>query len=364
MHYQDERTHGCRISDAWTYRGLKTVVMENELLRISLIADKGADMFELVHKPSDTDFMWRTPWSVRNQALWVPSTGWGEGIFHDLYIGGWNTIAPTGGFQQDYMGAEIGQHNETNMMPWDAQIIEDSPERVKVNFSVRAVRTPFWIEKTVSLESNSPVVTVTDTLTNEAEEPAPAQWGQHLALGDPFLTPNCIFDFAGGDFIVPESSDGSIPPGSRLMPDRTGSWPTAEAPDGSEVDLKAFPPKSDRLVDYLSFNNLADGWYAVTNPDRGVGIGLRWDSDVFKYLWYWQVFGGHSGYPWYKRTYNVGLEPFTSLPSGMAEPGSDESTSMIFKPGESRSSTVRAVIYESSNGVTGVGQDGKVSLRV
>ena len=69
MHYQDERTHGCRISDAWTYRGLKTVVMENELLRISLIADKGADMFELVHKPSDTDFMWRTPWSVRNQAL-------------------------------------------------------------------------------------------------------------------------------------------------------------------------------------------------------------------------------------------------------------------------------------------------------
>ena len=120
MHYQDERTYGCRISDAWTYRGLKTVVMENELLRVSLIADKGADMFELVHKPSDTDFMWRTPWSVRNQALWVPSTGWGEGIFHDLYIGGWNTIAPTGGFEQDYMGAEIGQHNETNMMPWDA----------------------------------------------------------------------------------------------------------------------------------------------------------------------------------------------------------------------------------------------------
>ena len=23
MHYQDERTSGCRVSDAWTYRGLK-----------------------------------------------------------------------------------------------------------------------------------------------------------------------------------------------------------------------------------------------------------------------------------------------------------------------------------------------------
>ena len=242
---------------------------KNELLRISLIADKGADMFELVHKPSDTDFMWRTPWSVRNQALWVPSTGWGEGIFHDLYIGGWNTIAPTGGFQQDYMGAEIGQHNETNMMPWDAEIVEDSPERVKVKFSVRAVRTPFWIEKTVSLESNSPVVTVTDTLINEAEEPAPAQWGQHLALGDPFLTPDCILDFAGGDFIVPESPDGSVLPGSRLMPARTGSWPVAEAPDGSEVDPPGVFRRSPIDLRLPLINNLAMG-VAVTNPTRGV----------------------------------------------------------------------------------------------
>lgn len=59
MHYQDERTSGCRISDSWTYRGLKTVVLENELLRVSLIADKGADVFELSHKRTDTEFMWR-----------------------------------------------------------------------------------------------------------------------------------------------------------------------------------------------------------------------------------------------------------------------------------------------------------------
>lgn len=88
MHYQDERTHGCRISDSWTYRGLKTVVLENELLRVSLIADKGADVFELSHKKTDTEFMWRTPWSVRNLGLWTPSTGDGDNIWHDAYIGG------------------------------------------------------------------------------------------------------------------------------------------------------------------------------------------------------------------------------------------------------------------------------------
>ena len=49
MHYQDERTTGCRISDSWTYRGLKTVILENEVLRVSIISDKGADVFELSH---------------------------------------------------------------------------------------------------------------------------------------------------------------------------------------------------------------------------------------------------------------------------------------------------------------------------
>ena len=363
MHYQDERNHSCRISDAWTYRGLKTVVLENEMLRVTVIADKGADIFELVHKPSDTDFMWRTPWSVRNQALWVPSTGWGEGIFHDLYIGGWNTIAPTGGFAQDYMGAEIGQHNETNMMPWDVHILEDSPMRVSAKFSVRAVRTPFWIEKTITLEKDSPVVTVQDTLINEAEEPAPVQWGQHVALGEPFLRSNCILDMPGAGFIVPAQEGDELPAGTRLTPGQIGKWHTAEAPDGSEVDLRRFPPKSDRLVDYLSFNDLSDGWYAVTNPDRGLGIGIVWNKELFRYLWYWQVFGGHSGYPWYKRTYNVGLEPFTSLPSGMPEPGTNQSTSVIFQPGEKRTTTVHAVIYQSTNGITNISPDVEVSMR-
>ena len=45
MHYQLERSHGCRVSDAWTYRGLRTVVLENEVLRVVILIDKGADIY-------------------------------------------------------------------------------------------------------------------------------------------------------------------------------------------------------------------------------------------------------------------------------------------------------------------------------
>ncbi|MCH8229876.1 MAG: DUF4432 family protein [Chloroflexi bacterium] len=359
MHYQDERTSGCRISDSWTYRGLKTVVLENELLRVSLIADKGADVFELSHKRTDTEFMWRTPWSVRNLGLWTPSTGDGDNTWHDTYIGGWQTIAPTGGPPQKYANADIGQHTEATLMPWDAVVVEDTPERVSAKFSVRTVRTPFWIEKVVTLEANSPVLTVTDTLTNEAEEEAEAQWGQHVALGDPFLTPYCRLDMAPGDFFVPEGATGEE--STRLQDNQTGSWPNAVGKDGCKVDLSTFPPKSDRVQDFTVFKNQKEGWYAVTNPDRGVGIGITYPVETFRYLWYWQVFGGGMGYPWYGRTYNVGLEPFTSLPAGIPEPGSDQRTSMIFAPGETKSATVRAVVYESTTGVSHITQDGKVT---
>ena len=35
-------THGCRISDEWTLRGMRTAVLENELIRVTVLLDRGA----------------------------------------------------------------------------------------------------------------------------------------------------------------------------------------------------------------------------------------------------------------------------------------------------------------------------------
>ena len=78
-HYQLERNHGCRVSDAWTFRGLKTAVIENELLRVVVLIDKGADIYQFVHKPSDTDFLWRSPWGVRDPYRADAHNGCGRG---------------------------------------------------------------------------------------------------------------------------------------------------------------------------------------------------------------------------------------------------------------------------------------------
>ncbi|MCI0837796.1 MAG: DUF4432 domain-containing protein, partial [Chloroflexi bacterium] len=105
MHYQDERTSGCRVSDAWTYRGLKTVILENELVRVTVLADKGADIYSFVHKPTDTEFLWRTPWGVRDPRYTVPSTGDPVSVWMDYYEGGWQTVVPHGGYADRVYGA-------------------------------------------------------------------------------------------------------------------------------------------------------------------------------------------------------------------------------------------------------------------
>lgn len=51
----------CTISDDWSYLGFKTVILENELIRATVLPDLGAKIHELIYKPSDHDFMYHHP---------------------------------------------------------------------------------------------------------------------------------------------------------------------------------------------------------------------------------------------------------------------------------------------------------------
>jgi len=86
------RHHACRITDDLLYKGYRTIFLENELLRVGVLLDKGADIFQFLHKPSDTDFLWRSMQGLirrdrftatratvypvfRHEGLWTQVTG-------------------------------------------------------------------------------------------------------------------------------------------------------------------------------------------------------------------------------------------------------------------------------------------------
>ena len=360
MHYQDERNHGCRVSDAWTYRGLKTAILENELLRIVVLIDKGADIYQFVHKPTDVDFLWRSPWGVRDPSKFIPTTGSPWGSWLDVYEGGWQTVLPGGGFPSVYGGADMGLHAEVNTMPWDCAVTHDSPEKVAIRCWVRTYRTPFFFEKTLTLNSGSPVLEIEETLVNEGEEPVHCVWGQHIALGSPFLSEDCVIDLPGGRlFNHPDEWDSH----NRLKAGFEGSWPWSDAKDGGPIDLSKVPPRAARAYDMSYITDMPEGWYAITNQRMGLGFGVVFPKEIFRYLWYWQSLGGGFGYPWYGRTYNVGLEPFTSYSNQGLESAVDNGTALLVQPGQRVESSVKAVVFTQAQGVERIQPDGTVLLK-
>lgn len=356
MLYQQERNYGCRVSDAWTFRGLRTAILENEVLRVVLLLDKGADVYQLVHKPTDVDFMWRSPWGVRPRPHYAPTTGDGTGQWLDTYEGGWQTTVPAGGYASKYGGADLGLHAEANHIPWDAQIVDDTVDKVSLRCWFRGARTPVFVEKTLTLTRNSPVLTVDESVTNEGGERYPVVWGQHIAIGAPFLSGDCTIDLPGGK-IINHPEDGG--PNSRLKPAFEGPWPWSDAKKGPRIDLSKVPPPSGKFADQSYIGDMPDGWYAITNQKLKLGFAFQWPKEVFKYLWYWQSLGGGMGYPWYGRTYNVGLEPFTSYGNQGLQNAVDNKTALWIEPGQKVTAQMHAAAF-TGTGASAVKPDGTV----
>jgi hypothetical protein len=351
--YTHERNYGCRITET-VYRGLRTVTLENEVIRVSFLADKGSDIFEFLHKPTDTDFMWRSPNGVRNPATFVPTVPRPEGSFLDYYEGGWQECFPTGGHAAEYKGARFGVHGEVCLIPWAYSIVEDKPARVVVRFTVRTYRTPFRLEKTVTLERHSGCLVFDERVVNEGAEPVELVWGHHPAFGPPFLDDACVIDLPGGT--VETWSTG---PMSRCAVGQSMAWPWVEGADGGRVDLSRIPPFETQSDDMAFLTELPDGWYAVTNTRRRVGFGLVWPVEVFPALWYWQVFGGRMGQPWYGRTYTIALEPWTTAQPSVTR-AIEAGTQRALGPGEAMAVQFRAVAYAGLTRVSTIHPDGRV----
>jgi hypothetical protein len=352
-----DRNYGCRINDDYAFRGLRVIVLENELLRISILADKGTDIYEFLYKPLDVDFMFVTAQGLRNPNRGLPSSAHSTGFIHDYWEGGWQECFPNGGSPSNYNGAEFGQHGEIHMIPWRHSVLEDSPEQVSVKLWVRTYRTPFLVEKTLTLRRHSPILVLQERITNQSDVPVDYMWGHHPVFGWPFLEPGCVVDFPRCKALVHErgfSPDNTLEPGAEF------TWPHAPARDGRQVDLSVTPPLDMHVENLVYLTDLEQGWYALTNPRLGVGIGMTWPKEIFPYIWFWQNYHGGRSYMWYRRHYNVGIEPWTSMPSDGLVEATRRGTACQLAGGASVSLEWRAVVYAGAKSIKAIEADGTV----
>lgn len=352
--YTYGRKQGCRVSLDYTYKGMQIAYLENEVLRVGLLLEKGADIFDFTYKPFDLDFMWQSPIPMRRPL--VATSALPEGAFHDYYYGGWQEVLPSAGWAKDsYMNTYQGLHGEVSLLPFEAVIAEDTQERVAIHTRVRLYRSPLMLERTMSLKRGVAALFIHERLLNESTGEFAIMWGHHPAIGEPFLDDSCIVQTPASKVeVLAYHQNGLWEPGGDYDFPMVRNRRTTGMQDITRV-LK----RETQSVDVVFFKELTEGWYGLTNQRLGVGFGMVWDKELFKYLWMWQVYGGHTDYPWYGRTYNCGLEPFTSYPPAGVKSAIDNGTALIMKPGEVIETELVAVAYQGE-GVKRITLDGVV----
>lgn len=355
---EPDRHWGCRINDQITLHGMRTLLIQNELLQIIVIIDKGSEITQFLYKPLDVDFIWHAPNQLRDPACFVPTGGSQSSPFFDHWSGGWMEVLPNGGPACEYKGAQLGFYAETINLPWDYQILEDTPERVSVALWVKTYRTPFLLQKTLTLETGKAALFIEESLTNQGKEPMDFMWGHHPVVGQPFFDEHCRISAPDSVVEVLHAEDG---PDYRMGLHQKGRWPVIYDRDGKPLDLRVVPPPSGKTMDNCYLSEFDEGWIAVSNTSRQIGFGLAWDPKVFRYIWLWQALGGGIGYPWYGRTYNMGIEPWTSFPCGGLNEAIKRQTAMQLEAGESLNVWLTALAFTNKDDVTYINRDGIIT---
>ncbi|HUK90466.1 MAG TPA: DUF4432 family protein [Blastocatellia bacterium] len=352
--YHHNRNYGCRATE-YIYKGYRCVTLENQKLRVSIVADKGADLYEFLYKPADMDFLWRSWVGLRPTAHYIPTTARAPGPHMDYYEGGWQELFPNVGGLSFHQGAEIGQHGEVLLLPWDYSIVKDEPEVIEVKFEVRTVRTPFRLTRSMTLKDSEPILYIKERVTNEGGQRVDFTWGHHPALGWPFLEKGCRVDLPQCKIEAPPEFTTTR---SRVLPGQISTWPNALGRDGDAIDLSVIPGPDGESQDMVFLHGMTEGWYAVTNTERRLGFGLRYPAGTFKFLWYWQVSRGGVDYPWWGATYNLALEPCATMPvlSNAAYAGQN----LSLGPGESLDLELLAVAYQGLKSVSRISERGEV----
>lgn len=326
----------CEVSDEYHRRGIETVFLENNLLRVEVLAGKGSDITALVDKRTGTNVLFEAPHEWRAPGDGQIGGSDDEFVFLDHYPGGWQTVLPAAGGPTRAAGASLALHGESSLVPWETQILADTADHVAVRFTTTLTRYPFTIVREISLTAGRAALEVTETVTNDGEVPVAYSWLQHIALGEPLVAPEAQLSVPCETILVDPDQTANT---ARLPPGEEFEWPICETDDGP-VDLRTFPPKTERVHDLVALTDLAAGRYTVSNPEIDLGVTVRFPESLYEYLWYWQPFGGFESAPFFGRNYNVGLEPCTSIPNAGLSAAVENDTAETLGPGETRESTV------------------------
>jgi galactose mutarotase-like enzyme len=323
------------VSTDWSYCGLRAIVLENRHLRVVILPEAGAKIWQITHKTTDTQLLWNNP-RMPPARLAINSR------YDDVWSGGWDELFPNDEVTS-IEGEAYPDHGEVWTSPWHAEPFAFQDEvgvRLILVTPISAIR----MEKTIRLRRDSSRIEFRHHLSNAGSAPFPFLWKLHPAFR---VTPQHRIDFPAMKVILEPGFPGTLDGA-----DASFDWPFARI-DGKVIDLRSIPAAAARQLYFFYGTEMQAGWCALTNTASRLACALIFDQKVFRSCWLFASYGG-----W--RNHNVAvLEPCTGYPvnfDAMHAAGRHRS----LRPGESLASEVIFVVQEDIQAVAGVDADGKL----
>jgi len=325
-----------KISADWTLHGLRAIVLENRCLRIVVLPEAGAKIWQITYKPLDADLLWNHP---RIDPARQPL----HARYDDVWSGGWDELFPNdeGGL---ILGDLLPDHGELWTGNWKAEPFEQS-DAVGVHLRYVTPISNFLVERTLLLRRESASLEIRYRFTNQGLEKFPFLWKLHPAFA---VSPAHRLDFPPMTVVRELDFPGSLgeaPP--------SFEWPYA-ALGASTVDLRQVPDVSSRAMHFFYGTEMTEGWCGITNTATGLSAAVRYDASVFTSCW---LFASHGGW----RNLNVAvLEPATGYPFQI-QSMIDAGRARWLGSHEVLESTVLFTAQQGSGSIGGVDAEGRIS---
>ena len=325
-----------RVETHWSYRGLQVLQLENEYLRLDILPELGAKIYNVIHKGADRNVLWHNPRIEPHRAPFAAN-------FDNHWAGGWDEPFPNGAECQ-HAGETLPYLGELWPLAWSWEVLEAGPRRAQLRLWCETPLTTALVEKTLTVESHSRVVRIDQRITNTGVLPFDFNWGIHPAFA---VTPRSRIDLPPSHGTVVESVGGAL--GSIGA---TVRWPYAETLSGP-ADLRRPLPKDAGTMSFSYLEGFEQGWLAVTDQVTGSGLGICFPADVFRCFWVYLCNGGY-------RDLNLAIvEPWIGYPSKLSETVA-AGRHRVLQAGATLDATVHAVLYDARRSVSYVGPDGAV----
>ena len=164
---------GLTLSTVGVHRGLRVVTLENELLRVQVLPEAGAKIWQITYLPLDTELLWNNPHiPPERHAIHAP--------YDDVWSGGWDELFPNDE-EAVIHDKRYPDHGELWSAAWEAESFSFA-DRVAVTLRLQTPMSSVAVEKTIELRHGSAQLHFSHRFTNHGAAAFPFLWKLHPAM--------------------------------------------------------------------------------------------------------------------------------------------------------------------------------------